>query len=269
MTRLQIGFIGSAIALTLGMYAGCETVPRTFKDLEKSRSFSIEQTNINVLLAEAKEKLSAESAAALEEIERSLAQTSSDERSKTKVLEQLSGQWFEEGEYAISGYYAQQIAETLRTGESWGIAGATYAIGIQRSEAEKTKAYCAGRAVQAFENAVSLEPEELSHKINLALIYTDRPPQDNPMKGILMLVDLDKTFPNQPGILFHLGRLALRTGQYEKAIARLETVTALDPERTEAFCLLAQAYSETGEEAKSAAAQTRCETNISPKEGVQ
>jgi tetratricopeptide (TPR) repeat protein len=220
-------------------------------------------------LAEAKEKLSAESAAALEEIERSLAQTSSDERSKTKVLEQLSGQWFEEGEYAISGYYAQQIAETLRTGESWGIAGATYAIGIQRSEAEKTKAYCAGRAVQAFENAVSLEPEELSHKINLALIYTDRPPQDNPMKGILMLVDLDKTFPNQPGILFHLGRLALRTGQYEKAIARLETVTALDPERTEAFCLLAQAYSETGEEAKSAAAQTRCETNISPKEGVQ
>jgi tetratricopeptide (TPR) repeat protein len=269
MTRLQIGFIGSAIALTLGMYAGCETVPRTFKDLEKSRSFSIEQTDITVLLAEAKEKLSAESAAALEEIERSLAQNSSDERSKTKVLEQLSGQWFEEGEYAISGYYAQQIAETLKTGESWGIAGATYAIGIQRSEAEKTKAYCAGRAVQAFENAVSLEPEELSHKINLALIYTDRPPQDNPMKGILMLVDLDKTFPNQPGILFHLGRLALRTGQYEKAIARLETVTALDPERTEAFCLLAQAYSETGEEAKSAAAQTRCETNISPKEGVQ
>ena len=269
MTRLQIGFIGSAIALTLGMHVGCETVPHTFKNLEKSRSFSIEQTDINVLLAEAKEKLPAERTASFEEIERSLAQLPSDDRSKTDVLEQLSGRWFEQGEYAISGYYAQQIAETLQTGESWGIAGATYAVGIQRSEAEKAKAYCTGRAVQAFENAVSLEPEELSHKINLALIYTDRPPQDNPMKGILMLVDLDKTFPNQPGILFHLGRLALRTGQYEKAIARLEKVTDLDPGRTEAFCLLAQAYSETGEEAKSEAAQTRCETNISPKEGVQ
>lgn len=269
MTRLQIGFIGSAIALTLGMYAGCETVPRTFKDLEKSRSFSIEQTDINVLLAEAKENLSATRVASFEEIERSLEQLPADDRSRIKLLEQLSGQWFEEGGYGISGYYAQQIAETLQTGESWGIAGATYAIGIQRSEAEKTKAYCTGRAVQAFENAISLEPEELSHKINLALIYTDRPPQDNPMKGILMLVDLDKTFPDQPGILFHLGRLALRTGQYDKAIARLEKVIALDPERAEAFCLLAQAYSETGEQEKSDAAQTRCETNIPPKEGVQ
>ncbi|MBP9874520.1 MAG: tetratricopeptide repeat protein, partial [Haliscomenobacter sp.] len=83
----------------------------------------------------------------------------------------------------------------------------------------------------------------------------------NPMKGIQMLLDLNQKNPDQPGVLFHLGRLAIRTGQYDKAVERLEKTVALDPARSEAFCFLAQAYQELGQSEKAAEAQKRCENN--------
>lgn len=258
MTRSQLIVIGVSIVSTLVIYFGCETVPKSFKNLEKSRSFSVEQTDIQVLLQEAKTRHPQAQLLALEDLQHALENPGTDS-SRIELLKQLSGQWFGLKEYAIAGFYAAQIAEIAPSGESWSIAGATYAIGLQQSQEESASAFCAKRAIQAFENAISLEPAELTHKINLALVLTDRPPEDNPMKGIQMLLDLNQKNPDQPGVLFHLGRLAIRTGQYDKAVERLEKTVALDPARNEAFCFLAQAYQELGQSEKAAEAQKKCE----------
>ncbi len=260
MTRSQLFVIGVSIVSALAIYLGCETVPHTFKNLEKSRSFSVEQTDVQVLLLEAKSRHTQAQLLVLEEMQHALEGPGSDS-SKAEILKQLSGQWFGLKEYALAGYYAAQIAEMAPSGETWSIAGATYAIGLQQSQEEQVKAFCAGRAVQAFENAISLEPAELTHKINLALVLTDRPPQDNPMKGIQMLLDLNQKNPDQPGVLFHLGRLAMRTGQFGKAVERLEKTVILDPGRTEAYCLLAQAYQELSQREKALEAQKKCENS--------
>lgn len=260
MTRSQLIVIGVAIVSTLVIYLGCETVPKSFKNLEKSRSFSVEQTDIQVLLQEAKSRHPQAQLLVLEEMQQALGESGPDS-SQIEILKQLSGQWFGLKEYAIAGFYAAQIAEIAPSGESWSIAGATYAIGLQQSEEESVSAFCAKRAIQAFENAISLEPDELTHKINLALVLTDRPPEGNPMKGIQMLLDLNQKNPDEPGVLFHLGRLAMRTGQFDKAVERLEKTISLDPGRSEAFCLLAQAYQELAQPEKAVEAQKKCENN--------
>jgi len=98
-------------------------------------------------------------------------------------------------------------------------------------------------------------------KVNLALCYVEYPLQDNPMKGILMLVDLNKNNPDNSLVLTNLGRLAIQTRQYDKAIERLGRVVELDPKNRNANCLLAQAYGEMGNQEKTDFYLNRCKEN--------
>jgi cytochrome c-type biogenesis protein CcmH/NrfG len=105
---------------------------------------------------------------------------------------------------------------------------------------EKVIEFCANRAIQAFENAISLDPSDITNKVNLAVCYAERPPQNNPMKGILMLIDLNKKHPENVPTLSTLGRLGIQTGQFEKAVARLELALQIEPKNIKVNCLLAQ-----------------------------
>ena len=70
------------------------------------------------------------------------------------------------------------------------------------------------------------------------------------MKGILMLLELNKQYPDNVGVLLQLGRLALGTNQLEKAVERLRTLLEIQPDNKEAHCLLAEAYSKMGQSQK-------------------
>ncbi|MCB0375900.1 MAG: tetratricopeptide repeat protein [Sinomicrobium sp.] len=216
-----------------------------------------ESTDISVLLKNAKAALSSAQNGRVFLLEQELAQTELDS-AKVEKLERLSGTWFEFGEPAIAGYYAQEIAELLGTEESWSIAGTTYTICLQQSTETKVRDYCSGRAIRAFENAISLDPEELAHQVNLALVYTEYPPADNPMRGILMLRELNDAHPNNVLVMNTLARLAIKTGQYDRAIQRLERSLELEADNQNTICLLATAYESAGQTEKAAQFAARC-----------
>ena len=70
---------------------------------------------------------------------------------------------------------------------------------------------------------------------------------------------MNKENPDNPLVLTNLGRLAIQTGQYDKAIQRLESAVAIEPENRNANCLLAQVYSETGNQEKAALFLKKCQ----------
>jgi tetratricopeptide (TPR) repeat protein len=257
MTKSQIATVGASVLLLLVLYIGCDTKPRKMKDVEKSRSLVIESTDINVLLQEAKDSIKPSELALITTLEDELAAQPTD-TGKVTVLKRLSGQWFDLERPALSGYYAEQVAELTSTEGSWSIAGTTYAIAVQRGGSQRIRDYATGRAVKAFENAISINPKELGYKLNLALLYTDNPPADNPMKGILMILDLNKANPDNPDILMNLGRLAIRTNQLDKAVERLERALTLDPTLVPAICMLSQAYAGLGQMDKAKSYEQRC-----------
>lgn len=257
MTNLQYIVIASAISLFLILYFGCEIKPHGQEALEKTRALAAKSTDINTLLMEAKAQISAKESANILALEQEMATISADS-SKVELYKQLSSQWYRLEHPAIAGFYAEQIAEIHGTEEAWSIAGTTYSIGIQRTPAGKVRDFCTDGAVKAFENASSLNPEEVAHKTNLALVYTDNPPQENPMKGILMLVDLNKQHPENVSVLMNLGRLAIKTGQYDRAIVRLDEAIRLDADNSDAICLLVKAYKGLGNMAKMQEYQQKC-----------
>lgn len=259
MSKLQIAVLSAALGLFLLLYFTCETKPPSQKAIEKSRAFTIERTDVSSLLEEAKSRLSTQGMADILTLEGTLDEAERDTMLLSTAYKSISSKWYALGEPAIAGYYAEEVANLEETGQAWGIAGTTYVLCTQQGETEKERQFCADRAVKAFENAISLAPDELSHRINLALIFTDFPPSDNPMKGILMLRELDGQYPENPSVLYQLGRLAVQTGQWERAIERLDKVVEFTPENRNAWCLLAKANQETGNQDRASFCQIQCQ----------
>lgn len=260
MTKLQWIIIFSAVGLFFLLYFGCDTKTGKQQQLEKTRALQAESTDINVLLKNAKAGLSSSQNGRIFLLEQELAQ-SEDDSLRIGQLQRLSGAWFDFGHPAIAGHYAQEIAESTGTEESWSIAGTTYTICVQQTAEEKVRDYCTGRAVRAFENAISLNPDQIAHQVNLALVYTENPPQDNPMRGVLMLRELNDAHPNNVLVMNTLARLAIKTGQFDRAIQRLETSLELAPENQNTICLLATAYAGAGQAyaAKATEFAARCQ----------
>lgn len=258
MTKLQWSIVIGSIGLFVLMYFGCDRVPPKQKSVEASRSLSAQATNLGALLMDAKSKLSSEEANMILALE-SQVESVANESDRIEMLKRLSGKWFDFGYSSIAGGYARQIAEIEGTEESWSIAGTTFAIGIQRSDEPKVREFCTEQAVQAFENAISINPGNLDHKVNLALCYVENPPETEPMKGIQMLIGLNQQDPDNVLVLNNLGRLAIRTGQYDRAIQRLERALSLEPDNQNTICLLAQAYRESGANEKAQEMESKCE----------
>jgi len=245
-------------ALFMILYFGCDTKSVEHRKLEKSRIQNFELISIERLISESKPKLPGALSIEIQDYEKRLKLVETDTQ-KVNYLKSLASLWYKGEQPLISGYYAEQIAAAENTIDAWSIAGTTYAIAAKKGDDGNEKQHAIVKSRVAFENALSLDPENIDNKINLALSYVESPEQENPMKGILMLVDLNKKYPENIPVLMQLGRLSLETGQLEKAVERLTKVIELRPTLREAHCLIAEVLRQKGENALAEEAQRRCD----------
>ncbi len=257
MPKLQSILIMMGLGLFSLLYFGLNTKPKEFNSIERNRALSTQNTDISNLIRDVQSTLSPNQAALLIALEKEI-ETASSDSLKVELFKQLSGKWYEYGQPHIAGFYAEQIALIDNTVNAWSITGTSFAATFKGKFEEKVKDYSMDKAVSAFENAISLDPKDMQSKVNLALCYVERPPQENVMKGILMLLDYDKQYPDDPLVLFNLGRLGLQTGQYEKSIERLTKVIKIAPENTSAYCLLSKAYEGLGDMVQAASYRKQC-----------
>jgi len=233
------------LGLFLVLYFGCDTKSNEQKLVEKSRVLNFEKVSPQTILKSGKASLIEEDKQFAEVLELQLSRES-DPIVKLDLLERLASFWFSKEKAGVSGIYAQRIAEENDNEESWGICGTTFTLCVQKAEDADEKEFCFNRAIKAFDQAISLNPENIDHKINQALCYVEKPLEDNPMKGIMMLLELNRENPENIPVLLQLGKLGLQTNQMEKATERFKKVLNLEPENKEAHCYLAKIYSQVG-----------------------
>lgn len=258
MNKTHFFTIGVFVVLFCVLYFGFDTKPHDILLAEKSRANMIETTNIQNLLTEAREELRADEMGMIDAINMRLELAETDS-ARIEVYKNLSSSWYQSGYFGIAGHYAEEIAKLKNDELSWSIAGTTYAAGIKNARNEKVKDFNVARARKALENAISINPANVNHKINLAVTFTEQPLPENPMKGIMMLLDLNEQNPENVSVLYQLARLGIQTGQFDKAIQRVETALEIEPENQRIICLAVEAYNGLGNTEKAEAFRLRCE----------
>ena len=239
-------WIATAITLVLVAitYWGCPVRPPELEEgFNRGPSAA---TGVQSLIREAHTKLTPAQQATLATLEDRLASQEEDS-ARVDLLQQLAGEWYKAGQPAISGAYAAQIAEIENTEDAWGITGTTFTLCLRQEDVDaKTKQFCADQAEQAYQAAISLNPTDPEHRINLAVTYTDNPPPDHPMKGILMLRELEQDFPEEPQVYITLAQLAIKTNQLDRAAERLLKADELQPGNPDVVCPLAKVFENLG-----------------------
>ncbi|MGB3800387.1 MAG: tetratricopeptide repeat protein, partial [Lewinella sp.] len=79
-----------------------------------------------------------------------------------------------------------------------------------------------------------------------------------PMKGILMLREIEERFPDNPQVYITLAQLAIRTNQLERAAERLEKANSLQPGNPDVVCPLAKVYENLGRNEESGILAQEC-----------
>lgn len=257
MTKHQIVAVVSAVVLTCSLYFFVDTKPKKLAKQDVSTNIGDQSSTFDQIIINQKDSLSVVAKKEIDSLEQSLKAATTDSV-RVDILKRLSSIWYTEGKSLVSGWYAEKVAQKVNTAEAWQIAGTTYRFALQNDRDEKLREISSQRASKTLENAIKLDSSNIAYKIQLAMVYVDRPLQENPMKGILMLRELDSKYPNQPAVIIQLGQLAMKTAQYDKAIERFKKAVALLPNETKIYCMLADAYTGKGDNAAAIEVAKKC-----------
>lgn len=249
MNKAQIWSLFAALALFLGLYFGLDASPDKHRKMEPSSSMPADEISFEGLLENAKSALQAEQLEILSALDRQL-ETATNDKEKAFALKDISAFWYKNIQLPLAGSYAEEVASIEKADSSWSVAGGTYFTALVSAQDPGIRGYCAKHAVTAFENAALLAPEKIEHQVNLALVWAEDPPPNNPMQAVLMLRDLESKHPENPSVYNALGRLAIKTGQWQRAIERLEKSWNLNKNNPNTPCLLARAYQGIGNTTK-------------------
>ncbi len=257
MTKGQAVLIFLSVVLFVGLYFGGSAKPSEIKSAEKTRALNAESTDISALLQDAKPSLTPLQSAELLSLETRLSENS-DDSLKVSVYKDIASTWYQYRRADISGFYAYKIAEMENTEEAWSIAGTTLTLGLKTTQKDKFKKFCSENAIKAFENAISLNPDNSQHRLNLAICYAEYPSASNPMQGIQMLLKLNKEEPDNTSVLLTLARFGMQTNQFEKVEARLQKVLSLEPNNKTANCMMVDVLTKLDKVASAGPFQAKC-----------
>ncbi len=248
-----------AAMLFSGLYFGFSTKPNVGKKSELMKPGGVVASNFAELISKSKSAVSQQQNEQIEALEKLVRDATSDAE-KSALLKKLASFWHQIGQSAASGAVAWQVAEIEKADTAWSVAGATFFESLSGAKDETTHHFLGEKAAEAFGKAAAANPKNVEHLVNQALVWAEVPPDGQPMKAALTLRELAEKNPNHPAPFNALGRLAIKTGQWQKAIERLEHSWELDKNNPKTPCLLAVAYKNAGNLVKSGEFEKICKS---------
>jgi len=244
VTVKQALTIGLSIALLSGLYFfGKTTAPPEQKAAEE-QEVAPEQTAAvafdwgEFIRLKTQQLPPSDSAVVQATVER--LDSSSETSHQRAALQSLIERFEEMRQPAISAYFHYRLAQGDSTTENWLHAGDKLASAFMvSSDNRNLGAQLFDLAESAYQQALQSDSANTDVRIKLASLYMEG--GDNVMQGVTMLLGIVDENPDHPEANLILGKYGIISGQYEKAIKRLEKVITLQPQNSEAYYYLAEA----------------------------
>jgi len=148
----------------------------------------------------------------------------------------------------IASYYFEKTAAKSNSALNWFKAGDRYYYSIRFIKDVNEIPALYQSAMRCYESGLKLEPKNVDGQIMLAACYVEG--SQDPMKGITMLREIEKTDSNNIKLQLNFAFFSAKSQQWDKAIARFQKVLKIDPNYIEAYLHLADAYEQQGDKAK-------------------
>lgn len=235
------------------IYFGFRITPKHLQTQTDSKTVHPTEVSNVELQKQAEAQLESVQKAELDELKEQL--TSPVDSIKLHALKRISGLWYDHNQWELAGDYAIEVAKLENTAASWGIAGSSYLPSLEESNSRAME--CQKKAISCLDKAITMDPENPQFKMNKALCLV-KLPGDNPMEGIMMLRELDKSNPEYLPVQISLSQLAMQTRQWDKAYDRLQRALSKYPENEEINCLLVELIKNSGKNESTAAYEKRC-----------
>jgi tetratricopeptide (TPR) repeat protein len=209
---------------------------------------------VDMVSATAKTLIVAAQSTKINDLEGQLKNATTDE-DKLNLQKQLAKAWDDVSQPAPAAFYYQAIARKDDKAEDWIAAGNHFNDAYKLTQDTTAQPFFDANAVEAFQNAMKLEPTSLDAKTGLGIAYVNG--GGTPMQGIALLLDVVKQDPNNRNANLNLGMFSMKSGQFEKAVERFKLVIAQKPE-VEPYFYLAESYKQLGLRKEAIDAYQKC-----------
>lgn len=245
--------IGAAIILTIGIYRFGNTIPPKGKpgpapaqNMANHGQTEVNAISIDTLLALGKKNLTKEQVLRLNTLENSISRGDVKEQ-QIKVFHQLGHFWGDSaGIFELYAWYEAEASRLENSEKTLTFAARLFLDNLQQDDVAERRQWKALQAKDLFERSLKINPDNDSAKVGLGACYLFGSISSNPMEGLQKIKEVTEKDSTNSYAQITLAKGALMTGQYDKAITRLELVVRLHPDDLEAILLLADASERQG-----------------------
>lgn len=176
---------------------------------------------------------------------------------KIELTKNLTQAWKNAGSKIITAEYAKQLAFLTQQPQDYALAGDLLVTAFETAADTNLSKQLVDEAFSTLQKAIELDTNNIDNKVNMAACLMEG--RNQIMDGVPILLEIVKKSPNHLKANFILAKFAVVSGQYDKAINRLEKLISNNPTYTDAYLVLANAYASKGEIPKAKATLQKCQ----------
>lgn len=249
MRKSQLVVLVAAVILLAGLYFFGRTIPlKTVSSVPSSAVTpqDVRPADFQTIIDSAKKTISPQVLMEITSLEGSIIRGDlKDER--IGVYHRLYAIWDSLSRVPIAAHYAGQAAKLENSQKSLTFAANLFLSDLQHTEDPALRKWEANEANSLLQQAISLDTGNDTIRVALADSYIEG---GDVMNGVRLLLEVTGRNPDNVQANLMLGRLAVVSAQYQKAITRLQKVLDQHPKNAEAMYFLAEAYKGSGNDAK-------------------
>ncbi|TCC86564.1 tetratricopeptide repeat protein [Pedobacter hiemivivus] len=197
--------------------------------------------NLTEVSTTGKNLLNASLAAEITSLENAFKSASEDKKAPAAKL--LAQKWDDLEQTVPSALYLEIVATKEPTLNNWLVTGDKFLKAYDNTRDSLLQPALLQKANTAYTNAVAADSTSADAKTGLGITIVNG--MGMPMQGIAMLMDVVKKDPKNLKANMSLGTFAIKSGQFDKAITRFNSIIAIKP-TPDAYFYLATAYENLG-----------------------
>lgn len=210
---------------------------------EESKASTTSSIDLQTLKTDALKNVPTEVKNNISTLEKKLEKSTAEEQKGLRL--ELAELYFAYKQFALAASYFLEASEKEATNADLYVkAGNAFRDAYRNSNDSNLTPLLVEKAKYSFTKALEIAPENLDAKTGMATCYVEA--SENPMQGIQLLREVVQVDPENVNANLNLGLFSMKSGQYDKAVSRFETVVKKSPS-AENYAMLAESYEQSGD----------------------